>query len=75
VRDHDGASIEVEVWELPAINLGDFLNQIPAPLGLGRVQLADGSNVPGFLCEAYAVNNAQELTACGGWRKFLTSWD
>jgi len=75
VRDLEGASIDVEVWELPAINMGDFLNQIPAPLGLGRVQLADGSNVPGFLCEAWAVEQAQELTACGGWRQFLDSWD
>jgi allophanate hydrolase len=75
VRDLEGTSIEVEVWELPAINMGDFLNQIPAPLGLGRVQLADGSSLPGFLCEAWAVKQAQELTACGGWRKFLDSWD
>jgi len=75
VRTRDGASIEVEVWELPAVNFGDFLNQIPTPLGLGRVQLADGSNVPGFLCESYAVEQAQEITRCGGWRKFLSSWD
>ncbi len=75
VRDLEGAAIEVEVWELPAINMGDFLNQIPAPLGLGRVQLADGSSVPGFLCEAWAVQQAQELTITGGWRKFLDSWD
>jgi len=75
VRSKDGACIELEVWELPAVNMGDFLNQIPSPLGLGRVQLADGSNVPGFLCEAHAVEQAQEITRCGGWRKFLSSWD
>lgn len=75
VRDREGGSIEVEVWELPAVNFGDFLNQIPTPLGLGRVQLANGSNVPGFLCESYAVEQAQEITRCGGWRKFLSSWD
>lgn len=75
VHDRDGAAIEVEVWELPAVNMGDFLNQIPAPLGVGRVQLADGTNVPGFLCEGYAVEQAQELTSYGSWRKFLSSWD
>lgn len=75
IRDLEGGCIEVEVWELPAVNMGDFLNQIPAPLGLGRVQLADGSNVPGFLCEGYAVAHAQELTAYGSWRKFISSWD
>lgn len=75
VRDKGGATIEVEVWELPVVNLGDFLNQIPAPLGLGRVQLADGSSVTGFLCEGYALAGARELTPYGGWRKFLASWD
>ena len=75
VRAKGGCAIELEVWELPVVNLGDFLNQIPAPLGLGRVQLADGSSVAGFLCEGYAVAGAQEITQYGGWRKFLASWD
>jgi allophanate hydrolase len=73
VRDDSGGAIELEVWELPAVNLGDFLNQIPAPLGLGRVQLADGSSVTGFLAEGYAVNGAEEITQYGGWRKSLAS--
>jgi allophanate hydrolase len=75
MRDKSGGTIELEVWELPVVNLGDFLNQIPAPLGLGRVQLADGSSVTGFLCEGYALAGAQEITRFGGWRKFLASWD
>ena len=73
VQDKDGTAIEVEVWELPVVNLGDFLNQIPAPLGLGRVQLADGGSVTGFLCEGYAVAGAEEITGFGGWRNFLAS--
>lgn len=75
VRSREGSCIDLEVWELPAVNLGDFLNQIPSPLGLGRVQLADGSNVPGFLSESYAVEQAQEITKYGSWRKFLNAWD
>ncbi len=75
VRDKSGSVIELEVWELPVVNLGDFLNQIPSPLGLGRVQLADGSSVTGFLCEGYAAAGAQEITGYGGWRKFLASWE
>jgi len=75
VRDRKGSCIELEVWELPTVNLGDFLNQIPSPLGLGRVQLADGTTVPGFLCEGYAVAEAQEITQYGSWRKFIASWD
>ncbi len=73
VRDGEGAQIEVEVWEIPVINLGDFLNQIPPPLGLGRITLCDGTNVIGFLCEAYAVGDAEEITQYGGWRSYWTA--
>lgn len=73
VRDKAGSAIELEVWELPVVNLGDFLQQIPSPLGLGRIALADGSQVTGFLCEGYAVAGAEEITGHGGWRHFLAS--
>jgi allophanate hydrolase len=71
VRSEAGAAVELEVWELPVINLGDFLNQIPAPLGLGRVELADGSLVIGFLCESHILGQSREITHFGGWRRFL----
>ena len=32
-----------------------LLAGIPAPLGVGRVELADGSQCPGFICETYGV--------------------
>jgi allophanate hydrolase len=41
---------------------------IPKPLSLGRVELEDGTDVTGFLCEAYAVDDAEDITASGGWR-------
>jgi allophanate hydrolase len=67
----DGAAIELEVWSLPASTVGSFVRQIPAPLGLGTVKLADGSDVLGFLCESYAVDGARDITALGGWRAYL----
>ncbi len=70
VRCDDGNRLELEVWELPVVNLGDFLDQIPAPLGLGRVELADGSRVSGFLCESYILNESRDITRFGGWRRF-----
>ena len=69
-RDDDGESIEVELWQLPGDQVGGFLAGIPAPLGLGRVALEDGTEVTGFLCEAYAVAGAPDITASGGWRNF-----
>ena len=32
-----GGAIELEVWSLPAAEVGRFLRKIPAPLGLGTV--------------------------------------
>lgn len=69
--DAGGAAIEVEVWELPHGELGGFVELIPAPLGIGRVTLEDGSSEPGFICEGYGVEGAEDITALGGWRAFL----
>ena len=66
-----GAAIEVEEWALPRAALGDFMAGVPAPLAIGRVELEDGSRPHGFLCEAHALHNAEEITALGGWRAYL----
>ncbi|WP_433793787.1 allophanate hydrolase [Actinoplanes sp. CA-252034] len=66
--DDGGAAIEIELWQLPAVTVGGFLAGIPAPLSLGRLLLEDGAEVTGFLCEAYAVSGARDITASGGWR-------
>ncbi|OWY60115.1 hypothetical protein B7486_70930, partial [cyanobacterium TDX16] len=68
-----GRPIEVELWQLSPAAFGDFVANIPAPLGIGRVRLADGSDVAGFLCEPVAVQGAEDITAHGGWRGYLES--
>jgi allophanate hydrolase len=65
-----GPGIAVEVWALPAAAFGAFVARIPAPLGIGKLTLADGSTVSGFLCEAYAVTGAEDITHHGGWRDY-----
>ncbi|WP_085648615.1 MULTISPECIES: allophanate hydrolase [unclassified Pseudomonas] len=66
-----GVAIEVEVWELPSRELGSFLTGIPAPLGLGKVQLADGRWESGFICEPYGLEGATDISHLGGWRAYL----
>jgi allophanate hydrolase len=66
-----GAAVEAEVWRLPAAGLGQLLAALPRPMTLGRVELADGSHVPGFLCEPSALEGAEDITAYGGWRGYL----
>ena len=70
-----GASIEVEVWELPMDAYGRFVAGIPAPLGIGTLELENGETVQGFLCEAHAVEGARNITPFGGWKSFLASLD
>ncbi|KQZ80492.1 allophanate hydrolase [Pseudomonas sp. Root562] len=66
-----GVAIAVEVWELPSSELGSFLIGIPAPLGLGKVQLADGRWESGFICESYGLEGAVNISHLGGWRAYL----
>ncbi|MEW8218175.1 MAG: allophanate hydrolase [Candidatus Thiodiazotropha taylori] len=67
----EGAAIEVEVWSMPQSQFGSFVAAIPSPLGIGKLQLADGSEVSGFICEPYAISKAEEITGFGGWKAYL----
>ena len=71
--DAGGAAIALEVWAVPLAQVGSFLALIPPPLGLGSVQLADGSWVKGFICEGHALAGAQDVTLHGGWRAYVAS--
>jgi len=68
-----GASIDLELWDMPVEQFGSFVALIPPPLGIGSVQLEDGSWVKGFSCEAIAADDAEDITAFGSWRAFLAS--
>ncbi|MDB5873860.1 MAG: allophanate hydrolase [Ramlibacter sp.] len=68
-----GSRIAVEVWEMPIQHYGSFVALVPAPLGIGTLELADGSSVQGFLCEALATAGAQDISHFGGWRAYVAS--
>jgi allophanate hydrolase len=68
-----GAHIEVEVWELPVSNYGAFVAAIPAPLGIGTLDLVGHDPAQGFLCEAYATIGALDISALGSWRRYMDS--
>ena len=70
VKD-SGVAIDVEVWRVPAEHFGSFVAGIPAPLGIGKVRLEDGSEVSGFMCESLGVTDATDISALGGWRQYL----
>lgn len=67
------AAITVEVWEMPLRRFGELVAEVPAPLAIGSLELADGTWVRGFVCEPAALDGARDITAFGGWRQFLGS--
>ncbi|WP_293405444.1 allophanate hydrolase [Polaromonas sp.] len=73
VAPGQGASIALEIWQMPAAHYGSFVALIPAPLGIGMLALEDGSSVQGFVCEPEALKGAEDITQHGGWRAFMAS--
>jgi allophanate hydrolase len=73
VSGASGASIDLEIWALPVSRVGEFLNAIPAPLGIGTITLDTDETVKGFICEASGVTEAEDITSFGGWRGYLNS--
>ena len=66
-----GAAIEVEVWAVPEGQLGSFCAGVPPPLAIGTCTLESGRQVKSFVCEPWALADAEEITALGGWRAFV----
>ncbi|ALS61876.1 allophanate hydrolase [Pandoraea norimbergensis] len=70
-RADSGAPIRVELWDVPADAFGTFVAGIPAPLGIGTLELLDGRRVKGFICEPFALREAKDITEFGGWADYL----
>jgi len=71
VAPGQGAAIAVEVWDMPLRHYGGFVALIPAPLGIGSLELASGERVQGFVCEHAATLGALDITHHGGWRAYM----
>jgi len=71
VAPGQGAPIAVEVWDMPLRHYGSFVALIPAPLGIGTLELVNGERVQGFVCEQQATLGALDITDLGGWRNYL----
>ena len=68
-----GAEIEMEIWAISLQQFGSFVAGIPGPLGIGPVETASGEWVQGFICEPYAVKEAEDITKLGSWRTYLAT--
>jgi allophanate hydrolase len=68
-----GTAIEVELWALCTAAFGSFVCEIPPPLGIGSVELANGSWHKGFICEPQGFDQAANITSFAGWRAYRAS--
>ena len=73
VHSEDGAAIALEVYELDLASFGSFVAEVPPPLAIGTVTLADGASVKGFVAEPRALSGATDITHLGGWRAYIAS--
>ncbi len=73
VHSEEGAAIKVEVYELDIAEFGSFVVEVPAPLAIGNVTLADGTTVKGFVSEPRALTGAEDITHLGGWRAYIAT--
>ena len=71
--DDSGASLQLEVWDIPLPGLASVLSKEPPGLAIGKVLLADGTMVLGVLGEPFLVEGQREITEFAGWRAYTQS--
>lgn len=71
----NGKKIAVEVYAIPKDLFGKFIAMVPAPLGIGNVELSNRQYVKGFICEeaGYLQPGTRDITEFGGWRLYIAS--
>jgi hypothetical protein len=68
-----GNAIELEIWSVPVAGLAKILQQEPAGLCIGKIKLADNTDVLGVLGEPFLCEGQLEITKFGGWRNYIKS--
>jgi hypothetical protein len=68
-----GASIALELWDVPLDGLAQVLMSEPPGLAIGKVVLKDKSVVLGVLGEPFLCEGRREITGYGGWRAYVAA--
>ena len=69
----DGVAVACEIWAVPPAGLASILLQEPPGLSIGKVKLADGSEVLGVLGEPILCEGQKEITSFGGWHNYMAA--
>lgn len=66
-----GVSVAVELWSLSGDALLSVLLLEPPGLSVGKVSLADGTEVLGVLGEPFLCEEQKDISSFGGWRAYV----
>ena len=67
-----GAAVAVEIWSVPSAGIVSILLEEPSGLSIGKVKLADGTEVLGVLGEPILCEGQLDITEHSGWRAFVS---
>lgn len=70
---HDGAAIDVEVWDLPRRGIEALPPRVASPLLFGPIELDNGAIVTGFVGDPACADGAEDITTHGSWRSYLAT--
>lgn len=65
-----GTAVALELWSVPPAGLATILLREPPGLSVGKIALADGTEVLGVLGESILCDGQREITSYGGWRAY-----
>lgn len=68
-----GATVALEIWAVPAAQMGVLLLLEPPGLCIGKVRLSDGEEVLGVLGEPFLCEGKRDITEFGGWRAYIAN--
>lgn len=68
-----GTALKAHVWLLSPDAMGQFLVALPAPMMLGKVELADGQWRTGFGCDGAAAAAGTDISEYGGWEAAIAA--
>lgn len=71
IKDKDGLSIDVEVYELSKEAMQIVLSKEPEGLTIEKIKLIDGQEVYGVVGLPFIIKNRKEITSYGGWRNYI----
>ena len=71
IKDKDGLSIDVEVYELSKEAMKIVLSKEPEGLTIEKIKLIDGQEVYGVVGLPFIIKNRKEITSYGGWRNYI----